>query len=585
LEEVKTYFLDAFPSKPRYTISEWADNYRVLSKESSSEAGKWRTSRAEYQRGIMDAVSDSKNHTIVVMSSAQVGKTSILENIIGFYVHYEPAPIMVLQPTLEMAQAFSKDRLEPMFRDTPVLNKILPSDKKKSNSTILHKKFNGGHITMSGANSPASLASRPIKVLLADEIDRYPESAGEEGDPVNLAKKRTTTFWDKKIFLCSTPTIKDNSRIEFAYNQSDMRKFFVPCPECGKKQILLWENVRWEENKPETARYYCSECGSEWNDAIRWNAISKGEWIATNPQVKGIAGFWLNEIYSPWVKLLDMVMNFLEAKKTPATLKTFINTSLGETWEDESDKIEHTGLMKRKEKYPKYVPDEVIILTAGVDTQDNRLEIEIVGWGRDYESFSIDYFVIDGDPAENFVWDKLSEILENDYEGHKIKGICIDTGGHKTKFVYQYVAKNRFKNIFAIKGSSVLNAPTINPRPQRNNEYNVPLYMVGVNTIKDTIYSFLSIEDIGAGYCHFPDYEKYDEEYFKQLTAEKREQNGKWVKQRHRNEALDCRVYAYAALEIIGIHTGGIKWDLLEKINKPKRKKKQPKDKGVEIEF
>lgn len=582
--EIINTFLKAFKPKPKQTISEWADEYRVLSKESSSEAGRWRTSRAEYQRGIMDAVSDAKNHTIVVMSSAQVGKTSILENIIGFYVHYEPAPIMVLQPTLEMAQAFSKDRLEPMFRDTQVLNHLY-SGKKKSNNTILHKKFNGGHITMAGANSPASLASRPIKVLLADEVDRYPESAGDEGDPVNLAKKRTTTFWDKKIFLCSTPTIKDASRIEFAYEESDKRRFYVPCPECGEYQVLRWENVKWEENKPDSVLYFCEKCGCGLNDGQRWSAISKGKWIAENPKVKAIAGFHLSELYSPWVKLEEMVRNFLEAKKTPQTLKTFINTSLGETWEDESEKLEYNELLKRREEYEKRVPDGVLILTAGVDTQDDRLEIEIVGWGRDYESWSIDYFIIEGDPANNKTWEKLDEIIENDFDGKKIKSVCVDTGGHKTKFVYRYVSTKRFKNIFAIKGSSVINSPTVNPRPNRNNEYNVPLFMLGVNTIKDTIYSFLSVEDIAGGYCHFPINQKYDIEYFKQLTAEKRESSGKWIKMRNRNEALDCRVYAYAALEILGISSGGINWDVLEKINRPKKRKPQTKDKGIEDEF
>ena len=579
--EIIKSFLSAFTPKPKHTISAWADKYRVLSKESSSEAGKWRTSRAEYQRGIMDAVTDPSIHTIIVMSSAQVGKTSILENIIGFYVHYEPAPIMVLQPTLEMAQAFSKDRLEPMFRDTTVLSKVFNSKAKKSNSTILHKKFNGGHITMAGANSPASLASRPIKILLADEVDRYPQSAGEEGDPVNLAKKRTTTFWDKKIFLCSTPTIKDESRIEFAYNESDKRKFYVPCKECGEFQYLKWENVKWEKDKPESAFYCCEKCGSVWNDAERWESIKKGKWV-TSTKTKGVAGFWLNEIYSPWVKLEDMVRNFFEAQKTPQTLKTFINTSLGETWEEESEKINSNVLYKKREEYD-YIPDEVLILTAGADIQDDRIELEVVGWCNEYESYSIDYFIIEGDPATNEVWEKLTEILQRDFSGHKIKAVAIDTGGHKTKFVYKYVSENRFKNVFAIKGSNIINAPTINPRPNRNNEYNVPLYMIGVNSIKDTIYSYLMIEDIGAGYCHFPI--KYDEEYFKQLTAEKREKGGKWVKSRHRNEALDCRVYAYAALEIFGLFYGGIKWELFQNIKKVKIKKAQPKDKGLEYGF
>jgi len=577
-------FKKAFKPKPKQTISEWADSYRVLSKESASEAGKWKTSRAEYQRGIMDAMSDSKIHTVVVMSSAQVGKTSILENIVGFYAHYEPAPILILQPTLEMAQAFSKDRLEPMFRDTPVLRGIFSNQAKKSNSTILHKKFNGGHITMAGANSPASLASRPIKILLADEVDRYPLSAGEEGDPVNLAKKRTTTFWDKKIFLCSTPTIKGQSRIEFAYENSDKRKFYVPCPECNHKQVLIWDNVKWEKNRPETAKYVCENCGSLLSDAKRWEMVSKGEWIAEKP-TNGIAGFHLNELYSPWVRLEDMVLNFLEASKNPQLLKTFINTSLGETWEEESEKVDYTGLLKRKENYDDIVPNGVILLTAGVDIQDDRIECEVVGWGYDYESWSIDYIVIDGDPANNETWEKLEEVLFRDYNGHKITATAIDTGGHRTKFVYQFVAKHRTKNIFAIKGSSILNAPIVNIRPNRNNEYSVPLYMVGVNSAKDVVMGYLTIEEEGSGYCHFPNYEKYDEEYFKQLTAEKRETTGKWVKTRHRNEALDCRVYAYASLEILGGLQGGINWDYLANFRRKKRRKPQPKANNNEIEI
>lgn len=305
----------------KLTVSQWSDEYRQLSSEASSESGKWRTSRAEYQRGIMEAFSDPTIETVVWMSSAQVGKTEILLNIIGYFVDQDPSPILLLQPTLEMAQAFSKDRLAPMIRDTKqITDKVKESKSKDSGNTILHKTFMGGHITMAGANSPSSLASRPVRVVLCDEVDRYPASAGTEGDPVNLAFKRTTTFWNRKKMITSTPTIKGASRIERAYEESDMRKFYVPCPACGHEQILEWENVVWETNRPETATYHCSKCGSGWSDGVRHNAIKEGRWIAQN-QKKGVAGFWINEIYSPWVELGTMAKNFLEAKKSQEMLK------------------------------------------------------------------------------------------------------------------------------------------------------------------------------------------------------------------------------------------------------------------------
>jgi phage terminase large subunit GpA-like protein len=371
----------------KLTVSQWSDRHRVLSSEASSEAGKWDTSRAEYQRGIMDAFSDSTIHTVVFMSSAQVGKTSILENIIGYFISYDPSPILLLQPTLEMAQTFSKDRLSPMVRDTELLREKLSDFKAKSSgNTILHKTFTGGHITMAGANSPASLASRPIRVVLADEVDRYPMSAGEEGDPLSLAYKRTTTFWNKKRMAVSTPTVKGFSRIESAYNESDQRKFYVPCPHCETKQVLKWSHVQWDDGKPETAKYYCESCGAGWSDAERWNAVRYGEWLADNPTIKGVAGFWLNEIYSPWVKLSEMAKNFLEAKKSPHTLKTFVNTSLGETWEEQGDGVEDDALLARRETY-ELIPNDGLILTCGVDIQDDRIEGEIKAWGEDEQSW------------------------------------------------------------------------------------------------------------------------------------------------------------------------------------------------------
>ena len=223
---MRTFNLSVVAPPKRLSVSEWADEYRYLSAEASAEPGKWRTDRAEYQRGMMDAFSDPKIHTVVVMSSAQIGKTELLNNIVGYFVDQDPSPMLMLQPTLEMGNTWSKDRLSPMIRDTRTLtDKISDSKARDSGNTILHKTFQGGHITIAGANSPASLASRPVRVVLADEVDRYPQSAGAEGDPLSLAFKRTTTFWNRKRMVVSTPTVKGVSRIEMAYEESDKRRY------------------------------------------------------------------------------------------------------------------------------------------------------------------------------------------------------------------------------------------------------------------------------------------------------------------------------------------------------------------------
>jgi len=554
----------------KLTVSQWADEYRQLSSEASAESGKWRTSRAEYQRGIMDAFSDPDIHTVVWMSSAQVGKTEVLLNIIGYFIDQDPSPILLLQPTLEMAQAFSKDRVAPMVRDTKILTgKVKDSKAKDSGNTILHKTFPGGHITMAGANSPSSLASRPVRVVLCDEVDRYPLSAGAEGDPVNLAFKRTTTFWNKKRMITSTPTIKDVSRIEAAYEESDKRKFYVPCPECGKKQVLEWMNVQWNKDTdsngktikhyPNTAKYFCKYCGNAWDDSARWNAVKKGEWVA-EAKCDGVAGFWLNEIYSPWVKLSDMVKNFIEAEKSQHTLKTFVNTSLGETWEDEQgEKIEDDVLMQRREDYA-VLPVEACVLTCGVDTQDDRLEGEVKAWGDGNESWGVKPFRIEGKPSQKQVWEDLDNIINATYKRAdgvelRISCTCIDSGGHFTDEVYKFCKKREHKRVFAVKGSSVAGKPIVS-RPTTSNKLKVKLFTVGTDTAKELIFSRLQLEEFGEGYMHFN--KNYDEEYFKQLTSEKLVTTFKkgrpvreWKPIRARNEALDYTVYNLAALAIL----------------------------------
>lgn len=570
----------------KLTVSQWADEYRQLSSEASAESGKWRTSRAEYQRGLMEAFSNPDIHTVVWMSSAQVGKTEVLLNIIGYFIDQDPSPMLLLQPTLDMAQAFSKDRVAPMVRDTKVLtHKVRDSKAKDSGNTILHKTFPGGHITMAGANSPSSLASRPVRVVLCDEVDRYPPSAGTEGDPVNLAFKRTTTFWNKKRMLTSTPTIKDVSRIEAAYEESDKRKFYVPCPECGKKQVLKWSNVSWDDNKPETAKYFCEYCGSAWDDGTRWNAVKKGEWIAENPSM-GIAGFWLNEIYSPWVKLSDMAKNFLEAKKSQHTLKTFVNTSLGETWEDDQgEQIEDNVLMNNREDYT-ILPTSAVVLTCGVDTQDDRLEGEVKAWGDGNESWGVKAFRIEGKPSQKQVWEDLDNIINATYKRAdgvelRVSCTCIDSGGHFTDEVYKYCKKREVKRVFAIKGSSVAGKPIVS-RPTTSNKLKVKLFTVGTDTAKELIFSRLQLEEFGEGYMHFN--KSYDEEYFKMLTSEKLVTTFKkgrpvrvWKPTRPRNEALDYTVYNLAALAILNPNYKKIQENIKPVKKEVEVKKVQPK--------
>lgn len=545
---------------PDLTVSEWADASRRLSPEASAEPGSWSTARAEYQRGIMDAVNDPAVSNIVVMSSAQIGKTEICNNVLGYHIDQDPAPILVVQPTLDMAQAWSKDRLAPMLRDTPVLQgKVADPRSRDSGNTTLHKVFPGGHITACGANSPSSLASRPIRIVLCDEVDRYPVSAGAEGDPISLARKRSATFWNRKLIMVSTPTVKGQSRIEQAFSESDQREYFVPCPDCGEFRTLKWANVHFDKEAPETATYVCEDCGSAWDDAKRLRAIRRGEWRAQAP-FKGTAGFRLSALYSPWMSLEDGVRDFLEARKQPATLRVWINTYLGETWEEEGQRVDDIGVSERREDYGETLPSGVVIITAGIDVQDDRLEMEIVGWGRNEESWSLEYKTIYGDPSSAIVWGELDTHLRKTYFHVRgvelpIRSACVDSGGHHTQSVYAFCKAREGRRVFAIRGVGGEGKPLVG-RPTINNAQRVKLFPVGVDTAKELVYSRLRITEPGPGYCHFP--ASYDDEYFRQLTAEQlvsRYHKGflrrEWQKIRPRNEALDCRVYALAAYSLL----------------------------------
>lgn len=575
---------DVLKPRERMLVSDWADNYRVLVQGSSAEPGKWNTSRAEYQREIMNVVNDPDVVNVVIKSSAQIGKTEIVLNVIGYYMEYEPSPILVLQPTIEMAQAFSKDRLAPMIQATQILrDKVQAPRAKDSDNTILHKSFPGGHVTISGANSPASLASRPIRIVLMDEIDRYPSSAGSEGSPIKLAEKRANTFWNKKFIKVSTPTIASTSEIEKEFRKGSMEEWSVQCPKCGKFQEYNFKRLNFKDMKMS-----CEHCESAYTQQ-EW-AEQPHKWVAEHPERKTFRSFHLNAMASPWVKWESLVAEFEEAydeyKKYGSTekLKTFVNTVLGEVWEERGEGADEKELYLRREQYEAEVPDGTIVLTAGIDTQDDRLEIEVVGWGADYESWGIRKFVIHKDPVLESTWDELEEYIKETTFKFKsgnelnIAAACVDTGGHRTNQVYKFIRKCEKMHIpiYGIKGyANTPGIPLIYKRTKveiKNAKGKVVdsthIMILGVDSGKDDIVAWLNVENPGPRYCHFPNDDKrgYDEIYFKGLTSEEKVQkmvNGRmkiqWVKKDGvRNEPFDLRIYAYAAVEMISPN-----WSLL----------------------
>lgn len=561
----------AFKPPPKLTLSEWADMYRMLSPENSAEPGRWRTDKAPYQKEIMDAIGSPHVRKIVIMSAAQIGKTAMLMNMLGYYMHYYPAPVLVIQPTLDMAQTFSKDFLAPMLRDTPVLKNLVDTKSRYSGNTILKKNFPGGHVTIIGANSAAGLAMRPIKVLLADEVDRYPASAGTEGDPLLLAQKRQTTFWDKKTVVVSTPVLKNSSRISAEYENSTKEEWNVPCPKCGHYQPLAWKGVVFDsEDLSKPVLYQCERCGEK-SGELEWKkAGQRGHFVAENPEAES-KGFHLNTLASNFCGWKEIVEKFIVANELlkigdPEKMKTWVNTELGEPWDEPGSSLEDVELYNRREIYEAEVPDEVIALTAGVDVQDDRFEVEVVGWGKGKESWGIRYQKIFGDMLKEQVWDDLDAFLlsgftKKDGTVLHILSTCMDTGGHHTDHVYRFTKERFERRVWAIKGKGGADVPFIR-NPSTNNRVKTPLFIVGVDAGKALLYQRLKIETKGPNYCHFPENEEagYDELYFKGLTAEKmvvRFRKGRSVivwelkdTSYKRNEPLDLRNYAMAALEI-----------------------------------
>lgn len=564
--------LEGFRPPEKLTLSQWADKFAFLSAESSAEAGRWHT--LPYQKGIMDAVTDPRVEQITVMKSARVGYTKILNHAIAFHIHQDPCPIMLIQPTIEDAQGYSKEEIAPMLRDTPVLAGLVSDAKAKDGAnTILQKQFSGGTLSLVGANSPRGFRRVSRRVVLFDEVDGYPPSAGTEGDQIKLGIRRSEYYWNRKIIAGSTPTVKDFSRIERMFAETDQRRYFVPCPDCNHKQYLKWANMRWTDNDPSTAAYCCESCGVLIPHSKKRWMVENGEWLATAPGNGRHIGFhiWAAYSYSPNATWPHLVEEFLEAKTNPEALKTWVNTVLGETWEEDyASKIGADALLERCEAYESDVlPAGALALTAGVDVQDNRLAVSVWGWGRDEEGWLIHHQEIFGDPARAEVWKQLDEVVLREWS-HELNGklrpdvVAIDSGGHMTNEVYQYARERGRQGVVAIKGSSQRGKPPIGKASKvdvnssgKSLKRGATVYPVGSDTIKTTLFGRLRHNEIGPGFLHF--HNETGTEYFEQLTAEKQALRfvkgfpvREWVKKPSaRNEALDCLVYAYAALNLM----------------------------------
>lgn len=617
---------------PRLTISEWADRYRIIPQGTSPEPGPWRTDRAPYLRGIMDTLSDRRVQRVAAMLASQVGKSECVLNGIGYYTDQEPSPILVVQPNEKpMGEAFAKDRLAPMIAATPVLRAKIKSPKvKDSGNTMLHKTFSGGHVTITGANSAAGLASRPIRVVLFDEIDRYEASAGNEGDPVSLGVQRTANFtWTRKIFLVSTPGVAGISRIEREWGRSDQRRFFVPCPLCGHEQHLVWSNVRWQQvgeaefggriggpnvlrrgivHLTDTAEYSCEACEELVPEDRKGWMLRNGEWIATRPEGE-FPGFHLNALYSPWVTWPEMAREFLAKKDDPTEFQTFINTKLAEPWEDRGEKVSAEGLAGRTEVYvtrdgePVEVPHGVGMLTFGTDVQGDRLEILVRGWGAEEESWDIMHERIWGDPEAKTTWGKHEALRVRAFRHASGMDMRIMAGmvdaGYLTDTVYTYVKPLEFQHVYAAMGDngSENNQPL--RRPSRANAAGVKVFTLGTFKLKDVVLKRLRIQRPGPRYVHVrgadPDFcNGFDREYFEQFESEKiiteivrgsRRPRRKFVQIRKRNEALDLHALNLAALlsqgraireSLAELATRASEWVAPEKPDEPEKPTQAP---------
>ncbi|GIK83112.1 MAG: terminase [Alphaproteobacteria bacterium] len=605
-DELQQCWREGLTPDPALTVSEWADRHRILSPRASAEPGRYRTDRTPYMRAIIDALSPTHPaRRIVVMKSAQVGFTEGGNNWIGYIIHHAPGPMLAVQPTVELAKRFSRQRIDPLVSESPALReRVKPARSRDAGNTVLSKEFPAGLLVITGANSAVGLRSMPARYLFLDEVDAYPPSADEEGDPVALAEARTRTFsWRSKVLLGSTPTIHGLSRIEREYEASDQRRYFVPCPHCREMQWLKFERLRWDKGKPETAHYTCESCDGAIEEHHKTAMLAGGEWRPTaEAQDPGTIGFHISALYSPvgWLSW-ENIARLWEAATTDEAKRSFKNSVLGETWIETGEAPDWQRLYERRESWQiGTVPRGGLFLTAGADVQKDRIEVDVWAWGRGLESWLVDHIVVDGGPEQAETWNDLAGLLDRTWlhaHGTRlgIAKLAIDTG-YEAPAVYAWARKVGHAQVAPIKGVEGFNraAPVIGPTHVDVTEggkklrRGARLWTIAVATFKSETYRYLRLSTptdeesaagakFPAGYVHLP--RGAEAEWVKQLVAEQlvtvKTKRGftrlEWQKLRERNEALDCRVYARAAAWIVGADRWSeAKWCDLEEQVRPR---------------
>ncbi len=599
MASVDTVVLDALRSlrpPPRLDLSDWADQHFYLSAESAAEPGRWKT--LPYQREPMNAITDPRVETVTFMKSARIGFTKMLNATVGYHMHQDPCPIQVVQPTVEDAEGYSKEELAPMLRDCQVLADLMPDGKTRdSNNTILHKTFRGGSLSVVGANSGRGFRRVSRRVMAFDETDGYPLSAGNEGDPIKLGIRRTEYYWNRKIILGSTPLLSGLSVIERSFLAGDQRRYYVPCTQCGHMDYLVFQReateegqpighfMHWPKGHPEAAHFVCRACGGMIEHQDKRAIVAAGEW-RPHAEFTGHASFhcWAAYSSSPNASWAQIATEFIEANAGgPDHLKTFVNTVLGETWQERGEAPDWLRLYERREPYAiGTCPSGVLFLTAGVDVQKTRFVYEVVGWGRGKTSWSVDQGIIEGDTSDMSPagpWPELNALLDRSYQVNgvplSIVRLAIDSG-FNTQTVYNWARQHPLSRVIAVKGvdtasvlvgtPSVVDVQASGKKLKRG--YRV--WSVAGHIAKTELYGWLKLglptdeaREAGAveppGYCHFP---QHGEEYFKQITAEqlvRRRTRTGFVKLTwepipgRENHVLDCRVYARAAAAVVGI--------------------------------
>ncbi len=586
--DIERAWREGLTPDPLLTVSEWSDRHRMLSSKASAEPGRWRTGRTPYLKAIMDCLSPmSAVERVVFMKGAQLGATEMGNNWIGYVIHHAPGPMMAVSPTVEMAKRNSKQRIDPLIEESPVLAELIaPARSRDAGNTILAKEFRGGVLVMTGANSAVGLRSMPVRYLFLDEVDGYPSDVDGEGDAISLAEARTRTFARRKIFIVSTPTISGASSIEREYETSDQRRYFLPCPNCAHRQWLRFEQLRWDRGHPETAAYVCESCDTAIAESHKSWMLEHGKWRAMAPENGArTAGFHLSSLYSPvgWRSWRDIAAAWEAAVSkesgSAAAIKTFKNTELGETWVEEGEAPDWQRLIERREDYRiGSVPSGGLLLAGGADVQKDRIEVSIWAFGRGKEAWLVEHRVLMGDTARDTVWKGLAKMLAEHWthaSGAAIPLVrfALDTG-FATQEAYAFVRACRDPRVMAVKGiprgAALIGIPTAVDisRGGKKLRRGIKVFTVAVGIAKLEFYNNLrksaEVSEDGvtaaypAGYVHLP---RVDAEFVQQLCAEqlntRRDRNGfairEWQKMRERNEALDCYVYARAAAGAAGL--------------------------------